>query len=116
MPKPEIDFAPEETVAAVSVASQLIDQTPLREQRDVRAVLSCAPAFPHEPNVKVQKPRGMCECSDRMSLHRYSMLVDLVVESFAEGDGVAGVLLGRGILGMIWRKPKVETIKKVETR
>jgi hypothetical protein len=55
-------------------------------------------------------------CSHGMTFHRYSMLVDLVVEGFAQGDGVDGVILGRRTLGVIWGKPKVEMIKKVETR
>jgi len=36
-----------------------------------------------------------------MTLDRYSMLVDLVVEGFGQGDGVAGTIPGRGTLGMI---------------
>jgi hypothetical protein len=43
----------------------------------------------------------MGECSYGMTLHRYSMLVDLVVEDLAQGDGVDGVILGRRTLGMI---------------
>jgi hypothetical protein len=56
------------------------------------------------------------ECRDRMTLYGYSMLVDLLVEGFTEGDGVAGAILGRGTLGMIWGKPKAEAIEKVKTR
>ncbi len=44
-----------------------------------------SPAFPHEPDVKVQDSGGMCECSNGMTLHRYSMLIDFVEEGFAEG-------------------------------
>ncbi len=57
----------------------------------------------------------MGEGSDGMTLHRDTMLVDLVVEGFAEGDAVAGAIFGHGTVVRIWRKPKVEAIKKVET-
>ena len=58
----------------------------------------------------------MGECTDGMALHRDSMLVDLVVEGFAQGNGVARIILGRRTLGVIWGEPKVEMIKKVKTR
>ena len=58
----------------------------------------------------------MGECSYGMTLHRYSMLVDLVVEDLAQGDGVDGVILGRRTPGVVWGKPNVEMIKKVKTR
>jgi hypothetical protein len=58
----------------------------------------------------------MGECSHRMTLHRYSMLVDLAVEGFAERDGVSGAIFDRRARGMIWGKPQVEMIKKVKTR
>jgi hypothetical protein len=82
----------------------------------VCAVLSCTPALPDEPHIKVKKPRGVGECSDRMTIHGYSMLVDLVVERFTEGDGVASVLADRRSLGVIRRKPKVEAVEKMKTR
>ncbi len=44
----------------------------------------------------------MGECSHGMALHRDAMLVDLVVESFAQGDGVADAIFDRRTLGMIW--------------
>ncbi|SPE29425.1 hypothetical protein SBA2_450041 [Acidobacteriia bacterium SbA2] len=66
----------------------------------------------------------MGECSHGMTLHRYPMLVDLVVEGFAQGvvegfaqgNGVGAVVLGSRALGAIWGKPKVEMIKKVKAR
>ncbi len=82
----------------------------------MRAVESHTPARPYKPHVKVKNPRGVGECSDGMTFHGYSMLVDLVVEGFAESDGVAGVIFGRGTVGLIWGEPKAETIKKVKTR
>ena len=99
--KPEVDFPTEKAAAAVFVGSQLIDQASVREQRHVRAMLHHTPALPREPHVKVQKPWSMGECSNCMTFHRYSMLVDLVVEDLAQGDGVDGVILGRRTLGMI---------------
>jgi hypothetical protein len=59
------------------------------------------PVFPHQPNVKVQHSGRMSERSNRMTLYRYSMLVDLIVEGFAEGDGVPGAILGSGRLGVV---------------
>jgi len=58
----------------------------------------------------------MCECSNGMTLHRYAMLVDLIVERFANDDAVSGAILGSGSLGVVRRKPKVEAIKKMKTR
>ena len=79
-------------------------------------MLPHSPAFPHEPNVKVQNSRGMSECSDGMTLHRYAMLVDLIVERFAESDGVAGAILGSGSRSVLRGKPEVNAIKKMKTR
>jgi hypothetical protein len=58
----------------------------------------------------------MSERSDGMTLHRYAMLVDLIVERFAENDGVAGAILGSGSLSVVRGKPKVDAIKKMKAR
>jgi hypothetical protein len=58
----------------------------------------------------------MSERSDGMTLHRYAMLVDLIVEGFAEDDGVSGATLGSGSLAVVRSKPKVDAIKKMKTR
>jgi hypothetical protein len=79
-------------------------------------MLSRTPALPDEPYVEIKKPWGMGECRDGMTLHGYSMLVDLVVKCFAQGDGVHGVIFGHGTLDMVWGKPKLEMIKKVKSR
>jgi uncharacterized protein YbgA (DUF1722 family) len=79
-------------------------------------MLPHSPAFPHEPDVKVQNSRGMCECSNGMTLHRYAMLVDLIVEGFAEDDGVSGTILGSGSFTVVRSKPEVNAIKKMKTR
>ena len=79
-------------------------------------MLPYSPAFPHEPNVKVQNSRRMSERSDGMTLHRYAMLVDLIVECFAENDGVAGAILGSGSRRVVSSKPEVNSIKKMKTR
>jgi hypothetical protein len=79
-------------------------------------MLSQSPAFPHEPNVKVQNSRRLSECSDGMTLHRYAMLVDLIVKRFAENDGVVGAILGSGSRSVVRGKPEVNAIKKMKTR
>jgi len=79
-------------------------------------VLPHAPTFPNEPHVEVQKPRGVGEGCDRMTLYWYSMLVDLLVEGFTEGNGVAGVCFVRRSRGAIGGKPKVEAVEKMKTR
>ncbi len=60
------------------------------------------PAFPREPDMEVEESGSMGEGSDGMALCRDTMLVDLVVEGLAEGNGVAGAILGRRALGMVW--------------
>ena len=79
-------------------------------------MLPCGPAFPHEPDVKVQNSGGMGKCSNGMTLHRYSMLIDFFVESFAEGDNICAAILGPGTFGAVRSKPKVDAIKKMKTR
>ena len=79
-------------------------------------MLPYSPAFPHEPDVEVQNSGGMCECSNGMTLHRYAMLVDLIVERFAEDDGVAGAIRGSGSRSVVRSKPEVNAIKKMKTR
>lgn len=74
------------------------------------------PAFPHKPNVKVQNSRRMSERSDGMTLHRYAMLVDLIVECFAKDDSVSGAILGSWSLAVVRSKPKVDAIEKMKTR
>ena len=44
------------------------------------------------------------------------MLVDLIVERFAENDGVAGDILGSGSRSVVRTKPEVNAIKKMKTR
>jgi len=58
----------------------------------------------------------MSERSYGMTLHRYAMSVDLVVEGFAEDDGVFGAVFGSGSLRVVRGKPKVDAIKKMKTR
>jgi tRNA-binding EMAP/Myf-like protein len=58
----------------------------------------------------------MGECSNGMTLHRYSMLIDFIVEGFAEGDNISVAILGPGTLGAVRSKPKVDAIKKMKTR
>ena len=65
------------------------------------------PAFPHKPNVKVQNSGRMSERSDGMTLHRYAMLVDLIVERFANDDAVSGAILGSGSLGVVLRQNQI---------
>ena len=70
-----------------------------------------SPAFPNEPNVEVQEPWGIGECSDGMTLHRYAKLVDLIVERFAKDDSVSVAIIGSGGIGVLGRRPKVDAIK-----
>ena len=79
-------------------------------------MLPRTPALPNQPYVEVKKTWSMGECGHGMTFHRYSMLVDLVEEGFAQGDRVDGITLGRRTLDVIWGKPKVEMIEKVKTR
>jgi hypothetical protein len=58
----------------------------------------------------------MGECSNGMTLHRYSMLINFIVEGFAEGDGVSGAILGLENLGTVRSKPKVDAVEKMKTR
>ena len=58
----------------------------------------------------------MSEPSDGMTLHRYAMLVDLIVERFAENDGVARAILSSGSRSVVRSKPEVNAIKKMKTR
>ncbi len=43
-------------------------------------------------------------------------MVDLIVEGFAEDDGVAGAILGSGSRTTVRSKPEVNAIKKMKTR
>ena len=79
-------------------------------------MLPRTPAFPDEPYVEVQQPWSMGECSHGMTLHRDAMFVDLVVEGFAECDGVAVEMVGPGTLRVLQSEPEVEMIEKVKTR
>ena len=58
----------------------------------------------------------MSERSDGMTLHRYAMLVDLIVERFAENDGVAGDILGSGSRSVVRTKPEVNGQKNENAR
>jgi hypothetical protein len=58
----------------------------------------------------------MCECSNGMTLDGYPILIDFVVEGFAQCDGVSGAIVGLGSLAVVGSKPKVEAIKKMKTR
>lgn len=51
-----------------------------------------------------------------MTLYRYAMLVDLIVECFAKDDGVSAPILGSGSLRVVSTKPKVDAIKKMKAR
>ena len=44
------------------------------------------------------------------------MLIDFVVEGFAEGDNISVAILGPGTLGAVRSKPEVDAIKKMKTR
>ena len=78
-------------------------------------MLSNVPVLPNEPHVEVKIPWGMGECGHGMTLHRDAMLVDLVVEGFAQGDGVAGEMVGPATLSILRSKPQMEMIKEVKS-
>jgi len=79
-------------------------------------MLPRSPAFPHEPDVKVQDSGRVGKCNNGMTLHKYSMLIDFIVEGFAEGDIISTAILGPGTFGAVRSKPKVDAIKKMKTR
>jgi hypothetical protein len=58
----------------------------------------------------------MGKCSNGMTLYGYSMLIDFVVEGFAEGDNISAAILGPGTLGAVRGKPKVDAIKEMKPR
>jgi hypothetical protein len=58
----------------------------------------------------------MGEGSDGMTLHRYSMLIDFIVEGFAEGDSISAAIFGSGTVGAVRGKPKVDAIEKMKAR
>ncbi len=53
----------------------------------------------------------MFECGDRMTLHRYSVSVELIVRGFAEGGCISAIILGTGALGAVRGKPKVDAVE-----
>ena len=44
------------------------------------------------------------------------MLIDFIVEGFAEGNSISAAILGPKTLGAVRGKPKVDAIEKVETQ
>jgi len=55
-------------------------------------------------------------CSNGMTLHRYPMLIDLIVKGFTENDGVTGAILGSGSRSVVRSKPELNAIKEMKTR
>jgi len=67
------------------------------------------------PDLEVQNPRSVRQGGDDLPLDRYAMLVDLVVECFAESNSVfAGLVGGRRVVVVV--EPKTNLVEKVEAR
>lgn len=72
------------------------------------------PTLPDEPQIKIQKPGRVGKCHDSMTLYRDSMLIDLLIERFAECDGVAEVKLISRSIGVFPRIPEADSVKKMK--
>jgi len=67
------------------------------------------------PDLEVQNPRSVRQGGDDLPLDRYAMLVDLVVECFAESNSVfASLVGGRRVVVVV--EPKTNLVEKVEAR
>ena len=72
-------------------------------------------APPHKPNIEVQNAWCICERRENFALDRDSVMVDLVVEGFAEDNDI--LVVGSWLmLDLCIGEPQVHGIKKMKTR
>ena len=78
----------EALVAGVFYGSELTLQSLGAKRGNLGMTRLRSPALPDNPHVKVEKARSICQAGNDVLFNRNRMLVDLVIETLAEGDGV----------------------------
>jgi len=74
-----------------------------------------SPALPCRPKVKVENARRVSQGCHDLALHRNTVLVDLPVERFAQGDYIAGFFRRSLSCGLGGIEPELHAIEKVES-
>ena len=72
------------------------------------------PILPCRPEVKVENARRVSQGCHDLTLNGNTVLVDLPVERFAQGDDISRFLGGSFGWGLGGIKPELHTIKKVK--
>ena len=101
-------------VQGVICDAELLVQTPRTENGNSGGVTVDRPGLPNEPQVKVEHARGVSECGDNFPLDRNSMLIDLVIEGFTEGNHVALILSFDTAIVFLSAEPEFHVIEEVE--
>ena len=94
-----LEFAAEESLGGVLDRAQLVAEPLRSEQRDSRLGIFQSPTLPYQPQVKIQSPRSMSETGDGFSFHWDAVLVNLLMERFAEVDDILTVAEMRVLRG-----------------
>lgn len=88
LPQPELQLAAEESILGIVCRAQLLVKALGPEERYPGLMAVDGPPSPDEPDVEVQRSRSVSKTSDSFPLHGDAVLVDLVMQCFAERDGV----------------------------
>ena len=72
------------------------------------------PAPPNHPHVKVEHARRVRQCGNHLAFDRDSVLVDLLVECFAEADDVCTGFIACRLFGLVVVKPKPHPVEEMK--
>ena len=104
----------ESAAQGVICDAELLVQTARAENGNSGRLAVERPGLPNQPQVKVEHARRVSECGDNFPLDRNSMLIDLVIEGFTEGDHAPLILNFDSAVVIITAEPKFHLIEEVE--
>jgi len=113
--EPTQQLAAEPAVARVLCRTQLLGETGWAGEWDMSRRSVDRPTLPGRPEVKIENARGVSQGGHHLALHGNTVLVDLPVERFAQGDGISGFFGGSFGCGLGGIEPELHAIEKVKS-
>ena len=86
--KPAGEFTSKESVGRISARPDLVGETAGGEERDSGGLVVQRPSFPYQPQVKIEYTGRVGQRGHDLALYRNPVLVDLIVERFAENRAI----------------------------
>ena len=114
--QPLVDLATEEAVLGLNLATELVLQAAWGKNWHTDVAGFDRPTSPGDPDIEIKDSGRVGERNHDLPFHWNAVLVDLLVEGFAQRDGIR-TISGRSRSGfVVFGEPEMNFIEKVKTR